>query len=119
MKYVITLRGERDLWLDFVHKAREGKKKVWDILCPFLRKYISSDQNTRILLILFPRGIVDRVLAKDDPDWLVEEAIRKHLGADARSAQQKPGFYFKSGPFNDQVLWCLLSTMVPLTIGTA
>jgi hypothetical protein len=82
MKYVITLRGERDLWLDFVHKARKDKKKVWDILSPYLRKYISSDQNTRVLLILFPKDLVGQLLAKDDPDGFVEGAIRKRLGSD-------------------------------------
>jgi hypothetical protein len=79
MKYVITLRGERDLWLDFVHKARKDKKKVWDVLNPYLRKYISSDQDTRVVLILFPRDLVKQLLAKDDPDGFVEEAIRQHL----------------------------------------
>jgi hypothetical protein len=79
MKYVITLRGERDLWLDFVHKVRKDKKKVWDILNPYLRKYISSGQNTRVLLILFPKDLVDQLLAKDDPDGFVEEAIRHQL----------------------------------------
>ena len=82
MKYVITLRGERDLWIDFVHKVRKDKKKVWDILNPYLRKYISSDQNTRVLLILFPRNLVDQLLAKDDPDRFIKEAIKDHLGGD-------------------------------------
>ena len=80
MKHVITLRGERDLWLDFVHKAKKDKRKVWDILSPYLRKYVSSDQNTRVLLILFPRDLVDQLLAKTDPDGFVEEAIRRQLG---------------------------------------
>ncbi len=81
MKHVITLRGERDLWLDFLHKARKDKKKVWDILTPYLRKYVSSDQNTRVLLVLFPRDLVEQLLGKDDPDGFVEEAIRKNLSA--------------------------------------
>jgi hypothetical protein len=79
MKDVITIRGERDLWIDFVHKAKKDKKKVWDILSPYLRKYISSDQDTRVLLILFPRVRVDQLLAKTDPRRFVEEAIRSHL----------------------------------------
>ena len=82
MKYVITLRGERDLWLDFVHKTKKDKKKVWDVLSPYLRKYISSDQNSRVLLILFPRELVDQLLAKADPDGFVEEAIRHQLSED-------------------------------------
>jgi len=79
MKHVITLRGERDLWLDFVYKSRRDKKKVWDVLGPYLRKYISSDQNTRVLLVLFPKDLVEQLLAKDNPDEFVEEAIRKQL----------------------------------------
>ena len=82
MKYVITLRGERDLWVDFIHKAKKDNKRVWDILSPYLRKYISADQNTRVLLILFPRELVDQLLAKGDPDGFVEEAIRHQLSED-------------------------------------
>ncbi len=82
MKYVITLRGERDMWLNFIHKIRKNKRRVWDILSPYLRKYVSSDQNTRVLLILFPRNLVDQLLAMDDPDGFVEEAIRRQLNGD-------------------------------------
>ena len=80
MKDVITLRGERTLWLDFTHKAKKEKKKAWDVLSPFLKKYLSSDHETRILLILFPKDLVDQILTKDDPDGFIEEAIRKRLG---------------------------------------
>jgi hypothetical protein len=82
MKDIITLRGERELWLDFIHKAKKEKKKVWDVLNPYLRKYISSDQETRILLILFPKDLVDQLLRKDDPDGFIEETIRKQLARD-------------------------------------
>ena len=82
MKDVITLRGERKLWLEFIHKAKKEKKKVWEVLSPFLRKYVSADDDTRILLILFPKDIVEELFAKDDPDGFVEEAIKKHLGGD-------------------------------------
>jgi hypothetical protein len=82
MKDVITLRGERDLWIDFIHKAKKEKKKAWSILKPFLRKYVSADEETRILLILFPKDLVDQLLTRDDPDGLIREAIKKHLGRD-------------------------------------
>ena len=82
MKDTITIRGERDLWLDFVHKAKKEKKKAWEVLNPYLRKYISSDQDTRVLLILFPKDLVEQLLTKDDPDGFIEEAIRKQLGLD-------------------------------------
>jgi len=82
MKDIITIRGERELWLDFMHKAKKEKKKVWDVLSPFLKKYLSSDQETRVLLILFPKDLVEQLLTKDDPDGFIEEAIKKHLGRD-------------------------------------
>ena len=82
MKDVITIRGERDLWLDFIHKTKKEKKKAWDVLSPFLKKYVSADQETRILLILFPNDLVERLLTKDDPDAFIQEAIRKYLGRD-------------------------------------
>ena len=82
MKDIITLRGERELWLDFIHKAKKEKKKAWDILSPFLRKYVSADEGNRVLLILFPKNLVDQLLAKDNPDGFIEEAIKKHLGRD-------------------------------------
>ena len=82
MKDIITIRGERELWLDFIHKAKKEKKKAWDILSPFLKKYTSADQETRILLILFPKDLVEKLLTKEDPDGFIEEAIKKHLGRD-------------------------------------
>ena len=82
MKDVITIRGERELWLDFIHKAKKENKKVWDVLSPFLRKYVSSGQDTRVLLILFPKDLVDELRSEEDPDAFIEEAIRKHLGGE-------------------------------------
>jgi len=82
MKDVITIRGERELWLDFIHKTKKEKKKAWDVLSPFLKKYISADEETRILLILFRKDLVEQLLTKDDPDAFIEEAIKKHLGRD-------------------------------------
>ena len=79
MKDVISLRGERDMWIEFIHKAKKEKKKAWDVLNPFLKKYTGSDETTRVLLILFPKDLVDQILTKDDPDGFVEEAITKHL----------------------------------------
>ena len=82
MRDVITLRGERDLWIDFIHKAKKEKKKAWDVLSLFLKKYISADEETRILLIFFPKDLVEQLLTKDDPDGFIKEAIKKHLGRD-------------------------------------
>ena len=79
MKDVITIRGERELWLDFIHKAKKEKKKAWEVLSPFLKKYLSADQENRVLLILFPKDLVDELRTEEDPDAFIEEAIRKHL----------------------------------------
>jgi len=68
MKDIITIRGERELWLDFIYKAKKEKKKAWEILSPFLKKYVSADQETRVLLILFPKDLVEQIISKDDPD---------------------------------------------------
>ena len=79
MKDAISIRGERELWLDFIHKAKKEKKKAWELLSPFLRKYASADEETRVLLILFPKDLVEQLLTKDDPDRFIEEAIKRHL----------------------------------------
>ncbi len=79
MKDVITLRGERDEWIDFIHKAKKEKKKAWDVLSPFLRKYISADEETRVLLILFPKDLVEELMREDDADAVIRKAIKEHL----------------------------------------
>ena len=82
MKDIITIRGERELWIDFIHKAKKDRKKAWEVLSPFLRKYVSADEETRVLLILFPKDLIDQLLTEDDPDGFVREAIKGHLGKD-------------------------------------
>jgi len=79
MNDIITIRGDRELWLDFVHKVKKDKKKIWDVLRPYLKKYSVSDEETRVLLLLFPRELVDDLVKEEDPDRFVEEAVRKHL----------------------------------------
>ena len=82
MKDIITIRGERELWLDFIHKAKKGKKKAWDVLSPFLKKYSSSDEETRVLLILIPKDLIEQLLTKDDPDGFIRGAILNDLSRD-------------------------------------
>lgn len=79
MNDIITIRGERELWLDFTHKVKKDKKKVWPVLRPFLRKYVSSDNEQRVLLMLLPKELVEELLEKEDPDEFIQQAIRKHL----------------------------------------
>jgi hypothetical protein len=79
MKYVITLRGERELWLEFVHKAKKEKKKIWEVLSPFLKKYLQAEEGNRVLLLSFPISLVDQLLEEEDPEGLIEKAIRQLL----------------------------------------
>lgn len=41
-KDIISLRGDRDEWLDFVAKIKKQKKEVWDVIGPFIRKYATK-----------------------------------------------------------------------------
>ena len=81
MKDTLSIRGERDLWIEFVHKAKKEKRKAWDVLSPYLKKYIDADEETRVLLLLFPKDLADQLVKKEDPDELIEEAVRKYLAA--------------------------------------
>ena len=82
MNDIITIRGERELWLDFTHKVKKDKKKVWPVLRPFVRKYVSSDKQQRVLLMLLPKELVEELLEKEDPDEFIQQAIRKHLATE-------------------------------------
>ena len=62
MKETISIRGERDLWIEFIHKAKKEKKKIWDVLSPYLKKYIASNGESRVLLLLFPRDLFDELV---------------------------------------------------------
>lgn len=42
MKDIITLRGERGLWIDFVSKVKKERKEVWDVLSKLIQKYINN-----------------------------------------------------------------------------
>ena len=92
MNDIITIRGERELWLEFVHKVKKDKKKVWNVLRPFLKKYIVTDDENRVLLLLFPKKLVDELVKKEDPDRFIEEAIRKHLTTEKQSIPRPLSF---------------------------
>jgi len=79
MNDIITIRGERELWLDFTHKGKKDKKKVWPVLRPFVRKYVSSDEKHRVLLMILPKELTEELLDKEDPDAFIQQAIRKQL----------------------------------------
>jgi len=39
---IISLRGDRDLWLDFVHKVKKEKKQVWQVLSGLIDGYLKT-----------------------------------------------------------------------------
>lgn len=42
---LISMRGNRDLWLDFTHKIRKKKLKVWDVLQPMIKEYLKEEES--------------------------------------------------------------------------
>ena len=41
-KDVITLRGDRNVWIDFVSKVKKDRKEVWEVLSKLISKYIKN-----------------------------------------------------------------------------
>jgi len=41
-KDVITLKGNRDLWIDFVAKIKKEKKEVWEVLEKMILEYLKK-----------------------------------------------------------------------------
>ena len=60
-------------------QSQEGKEEVWDVLSPFLKKYSLADDHCRVLLILFPKDLVDDLLKQEEPDEFIAKAIKKYL----------------------------------------
>ena len=44
-KDTITIRGDRNLWLEFSHAVKKNRSEIWDILKPLLVKYISNSEK--------------------------------------------------------------------------
>ena len=40
MKEIITFRGNRDLWIDFVAQIKKDRKQVWEVLEEFIKSYL-------------------------------------------------------------------------------
>lgn len=41
-KDVITFKGDRNLWIDFVAKVKKDRKEVWEVLEKFIKKYLEE-----------------------------------------------------------------------------
>ncbi len=42
MKEVITFKGDRNLWIDFVAKIKKERKQVWEVLEKFIKDYLKK-----------------------------------------------------------------------------
>lgn len=42
MKDIITFRGNRDLWIDFISKIKKERKTVWEVLEKFIKNYLKK-----------------------------------------------------------------------------
>ena len=60
-----------------VDKAKKEKRKAWDVLSPYLKKYIDADEETRVLLLLFPRDLANELLKKEELEYDEIDAIFK------------------------------------------
>lgn len=41
-KEVITLKGDRNLWMEFAIKLKRQKKEVWEVLESWIKKYLKE-----------------------------------------------------------------------------
>jgi hypothetical protein len=42
MADILTLKGERAIWIRFVARVKERRKTVWQALEPFLKQYLKE-----------------------------------------------------------------------------
>jgi hypothetical protein len=42
---LISFRGDRNIWQDFIYKIKKDKKQVWEVLEPLLKTYIKKGDN--------------------------------------------------------------------------
>lgn len=42
MKDVMTFKGDRDRWIDFVTKVKKERKTVWEVLSGFIESYLKD-----------------------------------------------------------------------------
>ena len=40
---LISFRGDRNIWQDFMHKVKKNKKQVWEVMEPLLDGYIKKE----------------------------------------------------------------------------
>lgn len=41
-KEILTFRGDRNLWIDFVAKVKKNRRQVWEVLEEFIRLYLKG-----------------------------------------------------------------------------
>ena len=42
---LISMRGDRLIWLDFTNKIRKDRKKVWEVLQPMIDDYMEENNK--------------------------------------------------------------------------
>lgn len=45
MKDVITIKGDRDLWIDFVAKVKKQRKQVWEVLELYIKDFLKTNKG--------------------------------------------------------------------------
>ena len=39
---IISLRGDKELWLEFAIAVKRKREQIWGVLKPFIKKYIKD-----------------------------------------------------------------------------
>ena len=45
-KDILTFRGDRNVWIDFVSKVKKDRKEVWEVLSKLISKYIKNKRRS-------------------------------------------------------------------------
>lgn len=44
-KDIMTFRGDRNIWIDFVAKIKKEKKQIWEVLEKLINKYMKKGEK--------------------------------------------------------------------------
>ena len=42
---LISFRGDRNIWQDFMHKVKKNKRQVWEVMEPQFKEYIKKEDK--------------------------------------------------------------------------
>ena len=43
----ISIKGDRELWIDFVSKVKKDHKEVWEVLSKYIKDYLKRWMNIK------------------------------------------------------------------------